>query len=323
MGMMETELLELYRRMLTIRRFEEAVARLYADGELPGNVHLYVGEEAIAVGVCANLRRDDCVTSTHRGHGHLIAKGGDVRLMMAELFGKRTGYCRGKGGSMHIADFDLGILGANGIVGGGLPIAVGAAYAARLQGIDRVTAAFFGDGASHEGTFHESLNMASAWKLPVVFVCENNQFGVSTRSSRITATPDIVRRAAAYNIPGVAIDGNDVVAVRAAAHDAVALARTGHGPTLLVADTFRTRGHFEGEVISYWDRNELAEWKARDPLARLAHRLKEASAADIAAVEAEVATAVEEAIRFGKDSPFPDPEEALEGLFAARGGHSP
>jgi len=310
---------ELYRRMLTIRKFEEKTARMYAEGEIPGFVHLYVGEEAVAVGVCAALAQGDSITSTHRGHGHLIAKGGRLDLMMAELCGKRAGYCKGKGGSMHIADLDLGILGANGIVGGGLGIAIGAAYSARLRGTRQVSVAFFGDGASNEGLFHEALNMSSAWRLPVVFVCENNQFGVSTRIDRVTRESDLSKRALAYGLPAAVVDGNDVEAVERAGREAVARAREGLGPTLLVAKTFRHRGHFEGEVVSYWAEEELARWKANDPVARLSARLRrEASFPDevLLGWETEIDQRIREAVEFARRSPPPEPGEALEGLFS-------
>lgn len=313
----------LYYQMLKIRKFEQKVVRLYADGELPGFVHLYIGEEAVAVGVCSNLHNDDYITSTHRGHGHLIAKGGDVKLMMAELMGKKTGYCKGKGGSMHIADLHLGILGANGIVGGGLPIAVGSAYSARLRKTQQATVAFFGDGASNEGTFHESLNMASAWKLPVVFVCENNKFGVGTRINRITNLQDLSKRAVAYNIPGMNVDGNDVETVAKISGEAIVRARAGEGPTLIVADTFRQRGHFEGEVVTYWDKKELEAWKAKDPITTYGNKLiREGKAAeqDLKAWEQEITDLIEEAVAFARESALPEPEDALEDLFWSEGG---
>lgn len=312
-----------YATMLKIRKFEQKVVRLYADGELPGFVHLYIGEEAVAVGVCSNLNDDDFITSTHRGHGHLIAKGGDVKLMMAELMGKKTGYCKGKGGSMHIADLNIGILGANGIVGGGLPMAVGAGYSAKLRQTKQVTVAFFGDGASNEGTFHESLNMAAAWKLPVIFICENNKFGVSTRIDRVTNTKNIADRAKGYDIPGVNVDGNDIGAVAQASGEAIARARAGEGPTLIVADTFRHRGHFEGEVVTYWEKEELNAWKEQDPITRYGKHLMDtgkAIQADLEALEQDVDALIEEAVTFARESAFPEPEDALEDLFWTKGG---
>lgn len=304
--------------MLLIRKFEEKVSQLYAEGQIPGFVHLYLGEEAIAVGVCSNLNKDDFITSTHRGHGHLIAKGGNPKLMMAELFAKSTGYCKGKGGSMHIADLDLGILGANGIVGGGLPIAVGAAYSAYLRGTKQVTIAFFGDGASNKGVFHEALNMSSAWHLPVVFVCENNQFGVSTRISRITNIEDLSKRAISYGIPGLRVNGNDVLAVQEKSHEAIERARNGEGPSLIVADTWRHHGHFEGENVSYCQKEERKAWQTKCPLTYMSNFLKEVfsiTEAEINSFSKEIDDLLEEAVDFAKKSDFPDPKEALEDLF--------
>src|SRR5260370_14975182 len=231
--------LDMYRKMHRIRYFEQKIKELITSAEIPGFVHVSIGEEATAVGACAALRSTDRITSTHRGHGHLIAKGGDVARMMAEIYGKRTGYCKGKGGSMHIVDFSLGILGANGIVGGGIPIATGSALAAKLKGNDDATACFFGDGASNEGTFHESLNLASIWKLPVVYVCENNGFGEFTPTSAVTSVKDIAVRAAGYDIPGHVVDGNNVLEVYRYTSEAVARARRGDGPTLLECKTYR------------------------------------------------------------------------------------
>lgn len=315
--------IDLYRRMLLIRKFEEKVSQLYAEGEIPGFVHLYIGEEAIAVGVCSNLNKDDFITSTHRGHGHLIAKGGNPRLMMAELFGKKTGYCKGKGGSMHIADLDLGILGANGIVGGGIPIAVGAAYSAYLRGTSQVAIAFFGDGASNKGVFHESLNMSSAWSLPVIFICENNQFGVSTRISRITNVEDLSKRAVGYGIPGIRVNGNDVLAVQEAAKEAIDRARSGNGPSLIVADTWRHHGHFEGENVSYCSQEERNTWKEKCPLLSFAKLIKKEFAlndSDLKKYSDEIDIWLDEAVSFARKSDFPAPEEALDDLFYPVGG---
>jgi TPP-dependent pyruvate/acetoin dehydrogenase alpha subunit len=241
------KLIEMYRTMKKIREFETKAAELFAEGSIPGFVHLYIGEEAVATGVCANLKDSDYITSTHRGHGHIIAKGGDLKYMFAELFGKATGYCKGKGGSMHIADADRGILGANGIVGAGHNIAVGAGLSAKYRGTDQVCVCFFGDGSTNQGTFHESLNLASIWKLPVIFVCENNLYGISMHQSRHQAIQDVADRAVAYNIPGVVVDGNDVLAVYEAAKEAIDRARNGQGPTLIECKTYRQRGHFEGD----------------------------------------------------------------------------
>jgi len=322
MGVEKEKLLWMYRRMLTIRRFEEKVAELFAAGKIPGFVHLYIGEEAVATGVCAHLRDDDYITSTHRGHGHLIAKGGDPKLMMAELFGKRTGYCKGKGGSMHIADLDLGILGANGIVGGGLPIATGAALAAKYKGTDQVVACFFGDGASNQGTFHESLNLASIWKLPVVFVAENNLYAISFPQSRSMNVPDIADRAAAYDVPGVAVDGNDVLAVYEAAGEAIKRARAGEGPTLIECKTYRHRGHFEGDPTLYRPPEEVEAWKKKDPLPRFEAQLLDTQVITqdgLKRIDDEIVQMIEEAVRFAEESPWPAPEEILEDVYATAG----
>lgn len=309
--------LDLYERMMKIRVFEERVSQLYAKTEIPGFVHLYIGEEAVACGVCSNLNDADFVTSTHRGHGHVIAKGGDPKLMMAELYGRRTGYCKGKGGSMHIADMELGILGANGIVGGGLPIAVGAAYSSVIRKTRQVVVAFFGDGATNEGVFHETMNLAAAWNLPVVFVCENNQFGVSARLDRIVRDTDLSHRALAYGMEGVTVDGNDAVAVQKAAEQAIGKARDGDGPTLLVCKTFRFRGHFEGENVNYLREGELESWKSRDPIPAYGDVLLKSGIeqTELDAREKAVRTEIESAIEFARNSPFPEPEEALEDLF--------
>ena len=312
--------LDLYERMVLIRRFEERVAELFPTGKIPGFVHLYIGEEAIAVGACSTLRKDDYITSTHRGHGHVIAKGGDVSRMMAELYGKETGYCKGKGGSMHITDMSMGMLGANGIVAGGIPMAVGAAYgAARIRKTDQVVMPFFGDGATNEGAFHEACNMASAWKLPVIFVCENNLFGVGTRLGRISATEDITLKGGAYGMPSVAVDGNDVLAVREAAQEAVERARAGEGPALLACETWRHRGHYEGENPNYWDPDERDRWMARDPIQRFGAELQQSGACSIAELEEVGSNArarIDEAVRFAEDSPLPAPEAAMQDLFA-------
>lgn len=310
--------LDLYRRMVLIREFEMKVASLFAAGELPGFVHLYVGQEAVAAGVCAHLRPRDQITSTHRGHGHLLAKGGDPRRMMAELYGKATGYCKGKGGSMHIADPTLGILGANGIVGAGIPIAAGAALSSQLRSSDDVAVTFFGEGASNEGTFHESLNIAAARRLPAIFVCENNQYAVSTSVGRVTGNPEIVARAAGYGIPGVKVDGNDVVAVYTAAGAAVARARAGEGPTLIEAQTYRWRTHFEGEPDTYRPSEEVAEWKTRDPVARFRARLVADGVPDetLHSITDETLAVIDQSVEFGRQGPLPVPEDALLDVFA-------
>ena len=307
-----------YKRMLLIRKFEDRASDLYAEGKLGGSVHLYSGEEAVAVGACWALRKDDYILSTHRGHGHLIAKGGNIKLMMAELMGKKTGYCKGKGGSMHITDPELGIIGANGIVGAGICIGAGAALACqRLYG-DRVTVCFFGDGAANRGTFHEGLNMASAWKLPIVYICENNLYGISVNTRRVTNIKDIAVRAHAYGIPGVVVDGMDVEAVNTAVTQAVERARRGEGPTLIECKTYRFRNHWEGDPGLYRPEAEVEQWKAKDPLPRFAKKLIAeglATEADIAAWDKESDALVEEAIEFGINEPLPEPEDALNDLY--------
>lgn len=309
----------IYEKMYAIRVFEEKVEVLFAKGELPGFVHLYIGQEACAVGVCANLNPDDYITSTHRGHGHCIAKGGKLDRMMAELFAKKTGYNHGKGGSMHLAATEIGILGANGITAGGVPIAVGAGLTSKVKGDGRVAIAFLGDGATNQGTFHESVNLAAAFKIPVVFVVENNQFGVGTRFCTISNEPDIAKRAAGYNIPGGIIDGMDVVAVYNAAREAIDYARKGNGPTLLELKTWRYRMHFQGEPASYRSKEEEAEWLKKDPLEIAKTKLKEMgflNDQDIKEIESKVNKELEEAVEFARNSPDPQPEDALKDLFA-------
>jgi TPP-dependent pyruvate/acetoin dehydrogenase alpha subunit len=312
-------LLLMYERMLKIRHFESRVRDLFAAGEMPGFVHLYLGEEAVAVGVCAALNRDDSITSTHRGHGHIIAKGGDVKRMMAELYGKATGYNKGKGGSMHIADPSLGILGANGIVGAGLPIATGAGMSAKLLKTGRVTACFFGDGAANQGTFHEAVNIASAFDLPVIYVCENNLYGVGTRQSTVRNVEDIADRGAAYGIPGLVVDGNDVLAVYEASAQAVARARAGQGPTLIECKTYRWQTHFEGEPDTYRPPEEVEAWLKREPIGAYRQRLIEDGVLDeeeAARIEADVVAELDEAVEYARASPLPEPESALQDLWA-------
>ena len=319
------KLLKMYRTMQTIRQFEERLRDLFKEGKVPGFVHVSIGEEATPTGVCAALTDRDYITSTHRGHGHLIAKGGKLKPMMAEIFGKKTGYCKGKGGSMHIADFSIGILGANGIVGAGLPIATGAALAAKIRGSSEVAACFFGDGASNEGVFHESLNIASSWKLPVVFVCENNLYGEFTPGKDVTSVKDIADRARGHDMPGVVVNGNDVVEVHETMLQAVERARKGEGPTLIECKTYRWEGHVVGEEAflgkrGYRSQEEIAEWKKRCPLVTFERRFLEArlvTQAELDAVKAAVKREVEEAVAFAIESPLPKPEEALEDMFSA------
>lgn len=312
-------LLDMYTRMVKIRKFEEKVAELFAQGKVLGFVHLYIGEEATAVGVCENLEDKDYITSTHRGHGHLIAKGGDLKYMMAELYGKETGYCKGKGGSMHIADATKGILGANGIVGGGFPIAAGAALSAKMRGTDQVAVCFFGDGASNQSTFHEALNIASIWKLPVVFVCENNLYGISMRQDKHQAIKDVADRAIGYGIPGVTVDGNDVLAVYEVAKEAINRARSGAGPTLVECKTYRYRGHFEGDPTIYRSKEEVEEWLAKDPILRLSKHILDndvATEKELKDIEARIVEEVEEAVRFAEESPYPKEEAAVEDVYS-------
>ena len=315
----KSKLTEMYKRMLEIRQFEEKVFELYAQNLVPGTVHLYTGEEAVAVGVCSALRIIDYITSTHRGHGHCIAKGADLKRTMAEILGKETGYCKGKGGSMHIADFTVGMLGATAVVGAGLPIAVGAALSAKLRKTDQVVACFFGDGASNQGTFHESINMASTWHLPVIFVCENNLYAMGTCQSRVMNIENIADRASAYGIPGVVVDGNDVLAVYEATLKAVDRARRGEGPTLLECKTYRQKGHSRVDPARYRPKEEVESWLARDPLKRFREQLlqmKSVTEAEIQQIEGETSAEVEEAVKFAMKSPYPSPEEALEDVYA-------
>lgn len=312
-------LLLMVERMLKVRHFEDRVKDLFAAGEMPGFVHLYLGEEAVAVGACAALNDDDYITSTHRGHGHIIAKGGDVKRMMAELYGKATGYNKGKGGSMHIADPSLGILGANGIVGAGLPIATGAGLSAKLRKSGQVTVCFFGDGASNQGTFHEAINIAAAFDLPVVYVCENNLYAVGTRQSDVRKVEDIADRGVGYDIPGLAVDGNDVVAVYEACKEAVDRARAGMGPTLIECKTYRWRTHFEGEPDTYRPPEEVEAWIKREPIAPYRRLLIEQGVlteAEADGIEAQVVKELDEAVEFARQSPLPEPETALQGLWA-------
>lgn len=319
MELTKEKLLGLYETMSTIRAFENKAVELFAANKIPGFVHLYIGEEAVATGVCTSLNDADYITSTHRGHGHLIAKGGKVDLMMAELFGKSTGYCKGKGGSMHIADVHLGILGANGIVGAGQPIATGAAFACKYRKNRNVAVCFFGDGASNRGTFHESLNMASIWKLPAVFVCENNLYGISNCQRNHMVVNDVADRASAYGIPGVVVDGNDVMAVYEAAAAAVERARSGEGPSLIECKTWRWRGHFEGDPAVYKDPAEQQEWIKKDPIPRFAQKLielKYATEAELAAIKQKVDAQIEAAVRFAEESPDADPQDVLTDVYA-------
>ena len=315
------QLVQMLRTMILIREFDERAIQLRLAGKIYGAVHPYVGQEAVAVGVCARLSVTDRVTSTHRGHGHCIAKGADVRRMMAELFGRVDGYCKGKGGSMHIADFAVGMLGANGIVGGGLPIACGAALAGQLEGKGAVTVCFFGDGAAAEGEFHESLNIASVWKLPIVFVCENNQYAANNAIGAQHPRVDIAAHATPYDMPGVVVDGNDVLAVHAATGDAVTRARRGEGPSLLECKTYRWHFHAMRAARPPETRpaEEIASWKAGDPVARLEqHMVGRAmlSPDELRAIRDQVTSELDEAVAFADASPFPDPKDLMADMFA-------
>lgn len=315
------QLREMYRRMVRIREFEEQAGLLMEQDRVHGSVHLYIGQEAIAIAVCALLTNDDFVTSTHRGHGHLIAKGGDIRRMMAELFGKATGYCAGKGGSKHMCDLELGILGANGIVGAGGPIAVGAGFAAKYHGRGQVAVCFFGDGAAAEGSMHEAGNFAAVRKLPVVFVCENNLYGEFMRYDKHHAAEDVANLGQAWGMPGVVVDGMDVFAVYEAAAEAIARARRGEGPSLLECKTYRFYDHV-GRVYGAAPRRpeaEIAAWKRRDPLPHFGAALAEREILSLSEQEAILAATraeVETAIQFAEESPNPDPRELLTDVYS-------
>jgi len=328
MALSQEALLDLYRMLVRIRTFEERVGEMYyeeklpafdiAAGPIPGEMHLYSGQEAVAAGVCAHLRPDDPVTSTHRPHGHLIAKGVDLKKIMAEIFGKKTGLCQGKGGHMHLFDPDLHF-GCGGIIGGGIPHAVGAALAIKKRGQDRVAVSFFGDGAANIGAFHESVNLAALWKLPVVFVVEDNLYAISVPKAASTAVRSNAERGAAYGIPGVQVDGQDAVAVYEAAKEAVDRARRGEGPSLIEALCYRYRGHFEGDAEGYLKEGEKASWKEKDPITILGNQLKEQgwlTDSDAEAIQAEMTSLVGEAETFARESAYPAPEEALEHVFA-------
>ena len=306
--------------MLTIRRFEEWAVQDYAKGNIPGFIHSYIGQEAIAAGVCAHLRKDDRIVSNHRGHGHCIAKGADLRRMMAEIYGRKTGYCKGKGGSMHIADFSIGMLGANGIVCAGLPIAVGAALAAHLEGSDRVTVVFFGDGATNEGAFHESLNLASIWKLPIIFACENNLYGANTLIWNVMPLSSVAERAHAYAIPASVVDGNDVVEVYKSAEMAVSSVRSGGGPRFLEFRTYRWRHHFEGGYFpDLRPQDEVEAWKEKCPIKRFEQKLLDhgiLSRHEQVAINLQVLARIEDAVKYAMESPYPDPEDALTDVYS-------
>ncbi len=312
---------KLYETMVRIRAFEERVRDLFAAGRLPGFVHLSIGQEAVAAGACLALRADDYVLSTHRGHGHMVAKGAETARMMAELYAKRTGSCKGKGGSMHIADASVGVLGANGVVAGGLTVAAGVGLSITQRRTGQVCLCFFGDGASNRGPFHEALNLAVIWRLPVIFLCENNGWASSTPHRYACAVPDVAARAAGYGLPSVTVDGMDALAVHAAVTKAVNRARGGDGPALIEAKVVRWQGHYEGDPQGYRDRSEIADGKARDPIARLRSKLLAENVLgpdQVAEIERAAQAEIEAAVAFGESSPLPAPEEALDHLFASR-----
>ncbi|MBS5521517.1 MAG: thiamine pyrophosphate-dependent dehydrogenase E1 component subunit alpha [Clostridiales bacterium] len=304
-----------YTSMYRIRRFEEEVFEFYKRGLMPGLAHLYLGEEAIATGACAAVGPDDYIGSTHRGHGHLVARGADMNRMMAEILGKATGYSKGKGGSMHIIAMDKGILGANGIVGGEIPIATGAAYAAKYRKTDQVVLCFLGDSASNQGTFHESINMAAAWDLPIVYIIENNYFGISVDIRRVTREHDLAKRAVGYGIEGVTIDGNDVFKVYEAVEAAVKRARKGEGPTIVECKTYRWQGHHVGDPATYRQPEELEEWKLREPILQLEQQ-GILSEEEIAQIKDQINEEVREACKFAEDSPYADVSEAYTDVFS-------
>jgi pyruvate dehydrogenase E1 component alpha subunit len=314
------KLLWAYERMRLIRNFEERLHTDFAAGKIPGFVHLYAGEEAVATALCAHLRDDDFLTSTHRGHGHCIAKGVDIPSMMAEIYGKATGACKGKGGSMHIADVDKGMLGANGIVGGGPPLACGAGLTAKVKGTDQVTVCFFGDGASNQGTTFEGLNLAGIWKLPVVFVCENNGYAETTSPKYSVSGQDIAARARGFGMPSVAVDGLDFFALYEAASEAVARARRGDGPTFIEAQTYRYYGHFEGDTIKYRNRDEEEHYRSLDCLQRFRKTVIDQellTAAELDAIDERAAAAIEDATQFAEQSPMPEPAEVLTDVYVS------
>ena len=311
----------MYGTMLKIRIFEETIAKSSRLGEMEGFLHPCIGQEAVAAGVCLSLNEDDYITTNHRGHGHMIAKGADIKKMAAELFGRITGYCKGKSGSMHIADINIGVLGANGIVAAGIPLATGAAYSIKLRKTSQVAVSFFGDGATTEGTFHESVNMAAAWTLPIVFIIENNNYLVGTKYRRVCNIENLSDLSKGYNISGISLDGNDVIAVYQAAHKAVSDARSGKGPTIIECKTYRWTGHhlLESEDIPYRPKEEIELWKKKCPIKNFEKfLLKEniINEEDINKIKKETYALIDEAIKFAKDSPVTKPEESLEDVFA-------
>ena len=317
--MEKTLALTLYRQMVQIRRFEEELFRLFLKRPMPGSMHQYIGQEAVAVGVCAHLAKEDYVTSTHRGHGHCIAKGVGIKAIMAEMFAKKTGCCKGMGGSMHIADFGVGMLGANAIVGAGIPIATGAGWSCKARYPGRVSVAFFGEGAANEGAFHEGINLAAVWRLPVVFVCENNLYNFSVHYKKTMLLDNVADRAAAYGIPGQVVDGMDLLAVYGAAGEAIKRARQGDGPTLLECKTYRFMGHSRFEPAGYRSKEEVEAWKKRDPIPMFREWLLKSlltSEAEFEEIDNAVAKEIEAAVAFAEQSPDPEPDDYARYIFA-------
>lgn len=318
-GIKNDKLLFLYKKMLQIRMLEERLFLLFSTRPMPGTMHQYNGEEAIAVGVCANLNDNDYITSTHRGHGHCVAKGVDLKAIMAEMFAKSTGCCKGMGGSMHIADYSVGMLGANGIVGAGIPIATGAGLTCKFKKEKQVTVSFFGDGASNKGEFHEAINMAAIWGLPVLFICENNLYGYSVHYKRTMLLDNIAERATSYGIPGIIADGMDVLEVYNKSAQAIERARNGQGPTLIECKTYRFMGHARFEKPNYRSKEELEEFKKRDPIIIYKNKLLneyEIDIAEISNIDKLVKNEIDEAVNFAENSPDPEPLDYLKYLFA-------
>ena len=313
------KLMKAFRKMVEIRKFEEKLYYLFLSETMPGTMHQYIGQEAIAVGVCENLEEDDYITTTHRGHGHCIAKGMSLKEMMAEMFAKKTGCCKGMAGSMHFAKIDIGILGAGGIVGAGIPIATGAALSAKLRGTKQVVACFFGEGATNEGAFHEGINLAAVWHLPVIFICENNLYAFSTPAKATMLVKNVSDRAVAYGIPGLSIDGNDVLKVYEVAQEAIERARRGQGPTLIECKTYRHKGHARFDPAEYRAKGEIEEWLKNDPILRLKAKLIKigiCSETEIKTIEQKVQDEIEDAVRFARESADPNPEDVLKYVYA-------
>lgn len=312
------KLIQMYSSMVRIRQFEDRVYLLFLEGEMPGTIHLYQGQEAVAAGVCANLKREDLITSTHRPHGHAIAKGVSLRSLMAELFGKKTGCCEAKGGSMHMGDMDVGMLPAIAIVGGGIPVATGLALASKMMDLNRVAVSFFGDGATSEGAFHEAVNMGAIWNLPIVYVCENNLYGASTHQSKVMKVKNVADRASSYGIPGKVVDGNDIFSVYRAAKEAILRAREGDGPTLLECKTYRRGGHSRSDACRYRAKEEEKVWLAKDPIFRAKEKLLKMqilTEKKVKEIEEKVKEEIEDAIAYARKSPSPKAEDTLVNVF--------